>query len=257
MSRKLYKRICRHCGANVEFYHSEKPDVCPECGISDFVKPETETKLFLLQKKWLEEKDKPSLGKMYVILCAYVKSKIKKILNGVVIYDEDKLEEKAVDSVNLLMEYYLTKEDFKIESSFMGYLTKQIKSTLYNKQTRLLDATESLNAIIDDSSKKELQDIIDVTPIYENSLNYDFIFDDHKENDLINGITNIVQEVHNQIVKNYSFTLGLLVLIGIHHYINRRPEEFREKFYTRFNNTKTKDFVEKAMVVILQFIKEN
>lgn len=257
MGKKLYERKCRHCGDLVTFYHGEKMTICPSCGQGDYIKPETETTLFLLQKEWMEKKDKKILGEMYIILIKYVKSKIKKILNGVVLYDEDKLEEKAIDSVNLLMEYYLTKEDFFIQTSFMGYITRQINSTLYNKSVRFADSIESLNYIIDESNKKELGENLKLDPVYEQQMTDDFIFNENNEVDLVNGVCKLVADIHEEILKNHSNYLSLTTLVGIFHYMNRCGDEYKNNFYDKYGRNKVKTYTEQAMMIIMDFIKDH
>jgi hypothetical protein len=256
MGKKLYERVCRHCGAINTFYHGEKLEFCSSCGENDYIKPETETKLFLLQKQWTETRDKKILGDMYVILTKYVQSKIKKILNGKVIYDDDKLEEKATDAVNMLIEYYLTKEDFYIQTSFMGYVQHQIRSTLYNKSTRFADNVESLNYVIGDNNR-ELIDTIVIEPLYENSLNNAFMIQETDEDDLINGVLNILEGINTRIRTNHGHSMSILALVGTYHYMKRATDFYKNKFYDMYGRNILKDFVENTMMLIHKFIKDN
>lgn len=256
MGKKLYVRTCRFCGSEISFYHGEKSEMCLNCGNGDWTKPDTETKLFLLQKRWIETRDKDVLSEMYTILLGYVKSKIKKILNGTIIYEEEKLEEKAEDSVTLLMEYYLTKEGFQIDSSFMGYLTKQIKSVLYNRPQQFADSVESLNYILDLNSGKELIDTVEIHPIHENSMNSDFVFKSQREDDLVLGIMKIVEDIHTEVFLNDSGTRPICLLIGIYHSMGRKSEDYMNSFYERFGRNRLKVYVEETMKMIHKFIKD-
>ena len=56
--KQYYRNTCRTCGSHIEYTHGKKPLVCPKCGDPDYIKPITETRLFLLQKKYMQKEIK-------------------------------------------------------------------------------------------------------------------------------------------------------------------------------------------------------
>ena len=251
---KKYIKRCRHCGKSIEYYHGDKPLVCPYCNESDFIKPETETDLFLFQKQWLRTGDSKYIGEMYKILVPYARSMIKKMLNGICIYNEDQLLEKATDATTQLLEYYFTKPGFTIESSFMGYLVRPIQYVLYNAKLKRNEENISIHSLIKTTDKE----IIDVIQDDEHPDEFitEFEYTGH-HNDLISGLLKIVNDVSEEIRDNYDCSKSLINLIGIFHYIKGKSTEYKNGFYNTFNRYQTKDFVEKTMMLIMQFIHDS
>lgn len=155
---KKYNKVCAYCGEDITYQRGEKPDECPFCGKERWLKPETETELFLLQKEYLEIRDNEILGKMYLILKSYASSIIKKIISGKFRYDFDWLEMKAHDATNSLLEYYLVKPNFKVNSSFGAYLQWKVKEVLYMYKDE--EQHDSLNQHLKDNNHKEFEDLV-------------------------------------------------------------------------------------------------
>ena len=65
--KQYYQNTCRACGKHIEYTHGDKPVICPYCGEEDYIKPLTETRLFLLQKTYLENRNDEVLWSMYIL----------------------------------------------------------------------------------------------------------------------------------------------------------------------------------------------
>lgn len=259
----LYKRTCAYCGKTVEYYHSEKPEYCPYCGAYNYIKPKTETKLFLLQKQYLEHgRDNEVLGKMYLILKDYAKSMIKIQLqkSGMTKYNYDDIDMKASDAATLLLEYYLTKPSFKIEQSFGGYLKDKVKQALYNKTEQREDSYASFNSLLVDSEgqSEEIGEL-------KERLNFDYIFGDEdeyrkrvlSEKELIEGIHRIIDKIIETVNMNYSIKDSLLLLIGVYVRINNPNNSSVMSLYYKYFGSRYKDFIDSALLLLYEFIKES
>lgn len=258
----LYKRTCAYCGKTVEYYHSEKPEYCPYCGSYNYIKPQTETKLFLLQKSYFEHgRDKDILGKMYLILREYAKSMIKTELkrNQMTRYTYDDIDMKASDAATLLLEYYLTKPAFKIEQSFGGYLDNKVKQALYNKKEQREEIHTSYNSLLTDSDghSEEIGEM-------KEKLNFKYIFGDEEEyrkrvlseKELINGIHKIVTTIAETVTKNYNKKDSLLLLIGMYVRLQHTNNSIMDNYYRYFGSI-YKEFIDSSLLLLYQFIKES
>lgn len=258
----LYKRTCAYCGKTVEYYHSEKPEYCPFCSAYNYIKPDTETKLFLLQKSYFEHgRDNEILGKMYLILREYAKSMIKTELkrNQMTRYTYDDIDMKASDAATLLLEYYLTKPAFKIEQSFGGYLDNKVKQALYNKKEQKEDIHSSYNAIISDNNG-HLEEVGEM----KEALNFSYIFGDEdeyrkrilSEKELLDGIHKIISRIVFTVTENYNKKDSLLLLIGMYIRLRNTNNSVMDDYYKYFGSV-YKDFIDKSLLMLYQFVKES
>jgi len=230
MAQRVYKKKCRHCGSLLEYFHGEKEEICPKCGMGDYIKPETETELFLLQKKYFETRENKYLGNIYSILVKYGMSKIKKILKGNIIYSTDKIEECAHNSATKLIEYFLKNPDYKIDTSFMGVLTKQIQSVLYDKKVRKIEDIDSLNEHFERSEKEKI-DFTEFQSVF-NPIHEEFNEEQHYGDNLVKEIISLLKSSLIQISKNYDLLTSMRVQMGLIHSIKQRKnEKLLNRFY--------------------------
>jgi len=261
--RVKYEKICVYCTKEVQYFHGKKPQVCPHCGASDYIKPPTETKLFLIQNEYLKDRSSEYLSELFVILKAYATSIIKKNLPKDFIYHYDKLDEKAQDAATLFIEYYLVYPDFKVEKSFGGYLQWKVKEVLWNKKLQREEDHESLNHIGNKSWKDgDSTQSLDWTmfanmqPIYGTIEDHTQALFTESTDDLILGIINIINEsmIQLRIIYNTDYYV-LLSLYGICLILEGKTEIYMDKFYHHFGSKIKKD-VDLIKLLIFRFIKE-
>jgi hypothetical protein len=249
-----YRKKCRHCGEWIEYFHGEKEEICPKCGMNDYIKPETETDLFLLQKKYLDTRDKKYLGEIYKILVKYGASKIKKMLNGNVIYSVNKIEECSHDAATMLISYFLQNPDFKIETSFMGFLTKSIEFVLYNKKQRRVEDIDSLNAHIDDADKDKL-DLFQFESLF-NPIHDEFNEENYYGDNITVELISLLRGITKEIKKNYGGAIALKNLIGILHSVKcKRNEKMISEYYNLYGGYELKSMVDKTLLILHKHIK--
>ena len=255
-----YEKICVYCTKEVEYFHGKKPSICPHCGASDYTKPPTETKLFILQDLYLKNRDNKHLTEMFVILKSYAVSLIKRVLPKDFIYHYDQVEEKAQDAATAFIEYYLVHEDFKVEKSFGGYLQWKVKEVLWNKKLQREEDHESLNF---SSHKVNYDQPVDRTVFASMKPLYGTI-EDHTQaaiasvtssDDLILGIETIISTSLNEVKTKLSLHQTLLVLLGVCLTMEGKTDVYMDKFYHYFGS-KIKKYVDITKLLIYRFIKE-
>jgi hypothetical protein len=257
---KMIKSTCVYCAKEVVYFHGEKPDLCPHCGSDQYKKPPTETKLFLLQKKYLETKDQQYLTDMFKILKEYATSLTKKNLPKEFKYHYDKIEEKAVDAASLFLECYLAHSDFKVNTSFGGQLQYKVKEVLWDKKNQREEKHESLNKAVsheDDFNESELINVptsVKMKPLY--GVPDDPTFDvEQKTSDLMSGIERIINSHLNDLKEKESNYFTLKVLLGICIIIEGRGDIDLDKFFYYFGSAVKEDVVH-LKLLIYKYITE-
>jgi len=256
----LYYRTCAYCGNVVTYYHTNKPTHCPYCGASKFVKPKTETTLFLLQKKYFDSgRDPAVLAELYKKMKPYTISLIKKGPLKNFYYEYDDLDIKASEATSLVIEYYLAKPAFKIESSFGGYLNYKIKEVFYNKVDQKEDQMLSLNGLIpnQEGKTKEVQDLsmqMNLQPIFydENKhLRYE-----RNKKEVLEGVYKIIDLIYNTARQELSVKDATFVILGILIRVQKDGLRNIDAYYHLFGS-KYKKHVDKALLFLYEFIKES
>jgi len=132
---------CRTCGHQYGFGEVEKKKIwentqmkCPKCQETYSCLPPTEKKLRTLQDIYVINKSEEVFNAMYKILTLYVKSLILKSFSPK-IHSPEELDFHVKNVITLLTKEYL-KKDFKITSSFGGYLIQKIKQSLWGIDQR-------------------------------------------------------------------------------------------------------------------------
>jgi len=253
----VYKNTCSYCGNIVEYEHGKKPEKCPHCNKESYIKPFTETRLFRLQQKYIETKNKEILGNMFIILKSYSSSLIKKLLPRTFTYHYEKVEEKASDATNLIMRYYLTNDNFSIEQSFAGYLNTKIREVLWNKKDQDEDNHLSIHSYVSEEIDKE---IIDTTNLLGLESLYDETFEKYLEeqsgkHNLLEGLKKIIELISQRIFEEYGRNYQLIILMGISHYIDNQGK--MKNFYEMYSDDEIQDLVDRAMILIYEYIKEH
>lgn len=255
-----YDKICVYCLQEVSFYHGKKPERCPYCGAKNYIKPPTETKLFILQNKFLATRNKEYLSQMFILLKSYASSIIKKLLPKSFTYNYEHVDEKAEDVATLFIEYYLAHPEFKIEKSFGGLLQWRVKEVLWNKKDQREDNHSSLDKQLSEdegTSGKEMLDIVDlshVQPFYGTGIGQE---DRRIEgDDLVDGLCKVIESISETLKSYNSKFIVYYTLLGICLSIENHSSLYMDKFYHKFGST-LKEGVDLSMLLIYRFIKEH
>lgn len=141
------------------------------------VKPPTEVRLSELQSLYLASRDPTSpmdsehYQTMFSELMPYIRSLILKQTTGKIYLPPEVVQDAVVEVAIKFMELY-KRPDFKIASSFAGYLHLKILETLYGAKKIKDDQVLSLNSLVDASNSKsselgELGDTLKFTLLSE------------------------------------------------------------------------------------------
>lgn len=252
--RKVHARKCSICEKVNNWEHGFKHKVCQKCGALYWDKPKDEAILFNLQDKYLENRNDKYLGLMYSAMLPYAEKIILKQLPFK--YDETKLEEKVQDTVTTVIRNYLTKPDYKVLHSFGGTLFGPSRQELYKKRQKDIDNFEvSYDSPISDSDEKTFKDTLSSDSLHDGERYSKELLDKFNKQYLTEELSRFSTEIYKTITKNHDFTKAILSMVLIHHFINKKKDEFFDKFYKQFG-TNLQEFLEKEKILLLQYINE-
>jgi len=125
--------ICKKCSAkylvkDVNLWYNHYM-VCPVCNSLYSPLPKTEKKLMQLQDIFLIHKSEYAFTKMYNILRAYVKSFILKKFQFIL--QRNDIDYYINNILSIIYLEYAEKTDFRVRSSFGGYIFKKIQHVIY------------------------------------------------------------------------------------------------------------------------------
>jgi len=131
---------CRYCGKKFKFktklekehWHIKRKR-CIYCNVTYCSLPKTEKILMDLQDKFLRKRDENYITEMYHILLAYAESLFKKRFSSIMLKNVGLSNYYLENAVSLLIEEYYAKKDFKIHSSFGGYLRFKLQQAITGK----------------------------------------------------------------------------------------------------------------------------
>ena len=112
---------------------------CPICAIDLCILPPTERELRHLQVIYLQTRLNKDLVPMITVLKSYCASLIKKSFSNK-IQEPGKLEYYVHTAVTFLVEDYLAKPHFNIQTSFGGYLIHKIRQAIWGTKEYDIDA---------------------------------------------------------------------------------------------------------------------
>lgn len=231
--RKIKFKKCTICSHIVKWEWGNKPERCPHCNAIKYDKPPMEAKLFNLQDKYLETRDNEVIGEMFPIMKEYARRIVLQNLAGNVRYDEFKLDTKASDTANKLVEYYLSKPGFSIYQSFGYYLDRIAKQNMFAKKLKDQDQyefsmqeyaerhEENANALdsLEYSSEGRMTDWYEEI---ENNINLDFVLDETMR--YFNTLADALR-------KAYGYHTAMMQMILLWHFIRGASKRFFNKFW--------------------------
>lgn len=176
-------------------------------------KPETEQKLFALQKKYLMTRDLEYWNEMLLICYSYFRSCLLKTVRGGNFIDPDKITDASVHAAFSFMKQYIRNKDFIVGASFAGMATWKIfegKNIIKDHQNNEL----SLNFIIDQDSGKELEQLL------SNTQYQDDVKDKEELIDIFDRVMKELKEIEKLDSRTF-FLVKLYVLLNIRGPKNR------------------------------------
>ncbi len=159
----MKKITCRYCNQTFVLTHSQKIQwqknkcICPHCHIDWCILPPTERQLKQLQDIYLQDRNPDVLSHIAYILFHYAQSLIKKKFN-IHLRKKYDLFDYSYNATVFVIEDYLSKKDFKIETSFAGYLLFKIKQAIFYQDKYDKNTLYSLNYEFQD--KNQLEEVL-------------------------------------------------------------------------------------------------
>jgi hypothetical protein len=256
---KLLSKEATCCKKIVEYPHGKKPELCPYCKSKYWDKPEDERNLFLLQEVYLENgRKKEDLGKLYHLVYVYAKNLIKNNIKNKKIFSEEEMEDKAEDTTTIFFEKYLKNNDFKIDSSFGGFIGMILKGVLYSKKLRKIDSEISLEGKLDEDFSLE-ESLFLVLENFEEKEKmgddqYSSLFNFESEQ-LATSLYEIIYFIYNKIKKYYPITISFLFLLGFDIYLKVNDQEYLEEFFLYFDKD-LRHLINSAKMVLRNYLLE-
>jgi DNA-directed RNA polymerase subunit RPC12/RpoP len=160
---------CSNCKHTFEEDSNWKTSLheCPSCKTKFCDKPKTESLLFVLQEKLNDSNKDKIFSKMVPILwgytCSILKRKHRRVFQPGMI-----LEDKAWEVVSEIIEEYLQKPNYKVNSSFAGLINMKILWVLYRKQEVQAGSIRDRKEIfIPNINEKNFNTLVDLVKPYE------------------------------------------------------------------------------------------
>jgi len=239
---------CRYCGEIFKIPDkTEKKTwqdsncLCLFCGEEWCILPPTERKLKYVQEEYLETRDQKALELLIAIMLNYTESILKKKFQPALNF-EDALEYYAHTAVSFLVEEYLSKPTFMIETSFAGYIIFKIRQALYGKNTHTIEDISLDYTFEDDNNLHEL--------IADDKCVLNQLEQDEYIQKLYERICNIIEGISNYTDNNYNDYVRIL---SVHSYFKKGEFAFDRIFQAfgrkgKLISMKTLDILKKELI---------
>ncbi len=258
---------CPTCGYLIHWVGTkQKKCLNPSCIIPEnFDRPETERKLFQLQKNFVESgRDPEKLVPQYKLLCVYARSLILKTLIGKFKLEAPTLLEKSHDVAVELVCLYLKHSDFIIKSSFGSYMNFKVKEILW-KASPEEKSHESLQKIISvKGTSKELINLLGSTIPFNNLFSTteqspETAYLSRNSENIIADIMELIFKLERSLEKyNFNAINSIMLMVGIAHIIKRTflLEEIEECFFQKMGKVYASINVESINKILQVFFVE-
>lgn len=258
MSNKIEFRgrfkTCKICGYEFKIFGienrmkwEENKYICPNCKGLYCDKPKTERDLMILQDNYLLSRSEEYLLEIIDILTSYTQSIIKKYFSKS-IDKHNTLEIITHKTVSLLVEGYLSKENYKVWGSFKGMIVPKVKQALWEKKEHDIDA-DSLDFEFEDGTSVSYADCkkTEIESLQEL---------DHKK-DLANKLSYLTFKISDYCSSEYEDYIRLLNVMNYLEGGETYPELFFKMSNDRTGKLKYMQTLELIRKTLLQMEVEN
>lgn len=223
-------------------------------------KPATEIALEELQNRFLKDRDLRILAEMYQELWPYVRSLLLKFIKNKIFLPPEMVSDTSKDICLLILDKYRTKPDFKIESSFAGYLKFKIIEILYAPQKVWEEQCGSLNTLLS-GDKKDKGKTTEVGELSE-TLKFDYLFpvlssnpEEHffkvDANAAIQSVWSVFEDLFTrQSLTNIGTRRGLLVSLALLIYLQKNQTALSQFWQIFITSEETSNLYDIALLEI-------
>lgn len=215
---------CWNCGEEVPYIYYNDIDyipICKKCGCQYPEKPKDEAYLSIYQEEYLNNRTDENFNKLFDLLKNVTYNVIRHKLKSKSSYEQmDEMLDNVQWTLEKLVKYYKEKPDFKINTSFVQYISQLVLYPLYNKGDKEKRHKEISIHIPkfknSDKNSKELTDYISQNTDngiedMENKIDYDINSNIiiKKSLDFIKNVAMSIYEYENNGFKNCIYMLLL------------------------------------------------
>lgn len=253
---RSYQKMCTVCSYLVEYHNRNKPEVCPSCGDPYWDKPKDERDLFLLQEEYMETRSEKDFLAMYNKIKTYARNVIVGKIRNSYRMSQDLLEEKIDDLSQIMLEKYLSDENYCVKYSFGGLLKRIANGVLYSKKNE--ESNESLEKSIW-GGDIELQDqflSVGGKSLAMDDMDFtDAIF--NKDEYVVETLYKSVEELATKLRETgrHGTYDSLIFLIGVRHFFNNIDYRINDQFLSMF--PAMKKTTDKAILEMKKWLKNN
>lgn len=231
---------CWKCGGVVrKIKYSECAEIpkCPHCGVRYPEKPKIEALLTLQQESYLEDRSQSNLNALFFTLHKLTYNIIcSKLKHSAMSLSRERIEDMTQWSLMKILSYYKEKPDFKINGSFIGYVSQVVLYPLYNKKDKDMELNEiSIDAPIGNGCDKE-RNLLDIISL--ESMNSDIMVENRilSRNDYDSMIDHVGEFIEKMLDTMYDssekngekgkFTKVMEMVTAYRHFIFKKHENF-------------------------------
>jgi len=229
------KKHCWSCHKEVNNVNNESNYICPnpKCLANYADKPIREAHFQLAQQKYLQNRnDKKALEEMMLIIQEIGYNQIVSKLKGTGKFlDEDDLHDRVGWVLVKMLELY-SKEDFKISTSLISYMSQVVLFPLYNNKLQEKEQNEiSLFTPVStgsSNSKKEntLYDLMSETPILDSVCSVEnYFYRDMEKENIIVTTNDFFMTMVKGLFKNKGFPYALKMLTVLDYYFQEKSNK--------------------------------
>lgn len=227
-----FKRLrCWSC--RQELTPNKNDQICPRCNSEFAEKPKNEANLHILQKKYLENRDSRILGQLLFKIKEIVYNlNVSKLRTSGKFLDEAEIEDNVADTVEKMFSYYTNKPDFRIDISFIQYLSSLALYPLYNYKKKLKNQKEiSINTPIkgkkDSMPEKTLLDLLSESLYLDGTFEAEsFFFQEVCQDNLIQEFMAFKINSIEKACREDDFSTAFKLAILFNHFFRNRSDRF-------------------------------
>lgn len=256
------EKTCSYCFELVSFDVGKKPVECPYCGKRGWKKPKTERYCFYYQKLYfhyreLDDKFKADkyLSQLHKLLSEYAEGMIKAKINGVKKFNFDDLKEKSNDVAFLVIQEYLKKPEFSIETSFGGFMNFKIRQVLYSKEQQFQDDLLSLNYVVE--SDKEMIDMLETIEheqIYNQDFGAEYFIELEREKELVDSVWSIIDGVSQELTFRYGGNIAINYKLAMKSFVDGKGRIHIDNFCTMHEGLELKVIVDDSIDAVRELL---
>ena len=261
----MSKKHCWHCHKEIDNTNNESNFICPNCHTEYCDKPKNESILHTLQNSYLLNRNEKTFSKLLIALQPIVYNQLaSKLKCSGKFLEECDLEDRISWSMLKIVSLY-SDPTFKIETSFISYISSLVLFPLYNYKQQDKDQNEiSLftprnNSGNNSSAKKEntLFDVMKEETVLDSVGEVEnYFFNQLEKDNLVSTVNDFISVTIREITKNKEFVYSLKILTLLDYYIASKDNNKLFTSWWNYEGLEFKSTFEHVLVLFRNMIRE-